>query len=118
MTDRQTIAQQVLDRIAEHSGDLNAAYPNPFRFHKDQHGRPQAFKDRELAHLLTERDPEKPWGFEANGSFFVRPNPRAIEAFVAGHLSVVEHRWPTGNGKPRKKAAIDKTASAVATMCP
>ena len=105
MTDRQTIAQQVLDRIAACEGNLNLAFPDPFRFSNNQRGRRQAFFDRELAHLLTERDPTKPWGWEANGAFFVVPNRKAVEAFVAGDLDIVPHRWRTGHGKPSKSVA-------------
>lgn len=82
MTDRQITAQRILNRIAEFDGDLNAAFPNPFRFHKKQHGRRQAFLDRELAHHLCERDPSRPWGYEANGAYFVRPCLKALEAFL------------------------------------
>lgn len=102
MTDRKTIAQGVLDRIANHDGDLNAAYPNPFRFHNRRLGRKQAFFDRELAHLLTERDPSRPWGWDADGSFFVRPNQKAVADFIEGRLTVTDHRWRTGHGKPAK----------------
>ena len=103
MRDRETLALQVINLIAEHNGDLNAAFPNPFRFHNQRRGRKQAFFDRELAHLLTERDPVHPWGWEANGAYFVRPNQNAISAFVDGRLDIVPHRWRAGHGKPKSK---------------
>lgn len=100
MTDRRTQVQLVLDRINEHGGDLNAAFPSPFRFHKHQRGRKQAFHDWELAHLLTERDPEKPWGWEAKGAFFVRPNPKNIDGFINGRLNITTRRSATGQVRP------------------
>ena len=111
MTDRQAITQQFLDRIAEHGGDLNSAFPNPFRFHNHRYGRKKAFYDRELAHLLTERDTTKPWGWSANGAYFVRPNQKAVEAFAAGDLSVTHHRWRTGHGMPSKPVAATPSLS-------
>lgn len=111
MTDRKTVAHEALERIARHGGDLNAAYPNPFRFNKHRQGRREAFFDRELAHLLTERDPSRPWGWEANGAYFVRPNQKAVEAFIAGSLTVTDHRWRTGHGKLSKKGVEALEAS-------
>jgi hypothetical protein len=103
MNVRKTLAQQVLDRITDHGGDLNSAYPNPFRFQNHKLGRRQAFFDRELAHLLTERDPSRPWGWDADGAYFVRPNSKAIVAYVDGRLDIVPHNWRSGNGRPQKE---------------
>ena len=111
MNDRKALALQVINRIAEHNGDLNAAFPNPFRFHNHRRGRRQAFFDRELAHLLTERDPVQPWGWEANGAYFVRPNQNAISAFVDGRLDTVPHRWRAGHGKPKNRETSNEAVT-------
>ena len=104
MIDRIELSQQILDLIAAHGGNLNAAFPNPFRFHNHRLGRKKAFFDRELAHLLTERDPTKPWGWDADGAYFVRPNPKALAAYIDGNLDIVHHKWRSGHGRPQKKA--------------
>lgn len=100
MSDRKTEAQEIYERLAEHGWDLNAAFPNPFRFAKCQHGRRQALHSWELAHLLTERDPERPWGWSANGAYFVIPNEKTITAYVEGRLSIRTRRSPTGQVLP------------------
>lgn len=96
MTDRAIEANGIIKRLADHGWDLNAAFPNPFRFAKCQHGRRQAFDNWELAHLLTERDPEKPWGWDAKGSYFVRANLRTISDYVGGRLNIITRPSPTG----------------------
>lgn len=100
MTDRTNEANNILERLAEHGWDLNAAFPNPFRFHKHQRGRRRAFHNWGLAHLLTERDPVKPWGWSANGAYFVIPNEKTIAAYVDGRLNIRTRRSPTGQVLP------------------
>lgn len=100
MTDRKETAQQIYDLLTQHDGDLNAAFPNPFRFLKSQRGRRQAFHDWELAHLLTERDPTKPWGLEAKGAYFVIPNEKTFIEYVEGRLNINTRRSATGQALP------------------
>lgn len=113
MTDRKEIAQQIYDRLTEHGGDLNAAFPNPFRFHKHQRGRRQAFYDWELAHLLTEPDPTKPWGWAANGSYFVIPNEKTFTDYVEGRLNITTRRSATGQALPPEYSPATAAAGTV-----
>ena len=73
MTDRKSIAEELFRKIADHNGDLNAAFPNPFRFHKHQRGRRQAFND---------------WGL----AYFVIPNEKTFIDYVEGRLNITTRR--------------------------
>jgi hypothetical protein len=100
MSDKKIEVSRIIEQLVEHSGDLNAAFPDPFRFAKSRRGQRQVFYDWELAHLLTERDPEKPWGWDAKGAYFVIPNQKRIEDYVEGRLKITTRRSATGHCLP------------------
>ncbi len=106
MTDEKIEVGRIIERLVEHSGDLNAAFPDPFRFAKSR--RIAAEDSRAYASTISQKRPTlhlkpraviqtktHPGSPAANsGSPGPHRTPNPNEEAVRAEIECLCSRWP------------------------